>query len=159
LIVEAVTAVGYEPGRDVAIARDPAASSFYEEGRYNLDKSGQGAKASGAMTYLYGLRIAKPPIVSMEDGLAENDWDGFRAHTAALEGRVQIAGDDIYVANTKFIEGGHPEEALECRADQAQSDRHAGRNHSGHRPASQSRLGLCHLPPLGPAAVFGNPPG
>jgi enolase len=106
LIVKAIAAAGYEPGRDLAIALDPAASSFYEEGRYNLAKSGQGAKTSDAMTELYDQWITKYPIVSIEDGLAENDWDGFRAHTAALGGRIQIVGDDIYVTNTKFIERG-----------------------------------------------------
>ena len=106
LIVEAIAAAGYEPGRDVVIALDPAASSFYEEGRYNLAKSGQGRKTSEAMTELYAQWISKYPIVSIEDGLAENDWDGFRAHTAALGDRIQIVGDDIYVTNTKFIERG-----------------------------------------------------
>ena len=106
LIVEAIAAAGYKPGRDVAIALDPAASSFYEEGRYNLAKSGQGLKTSDAMTELYAQWIAKYPIVSIEDGLAENDWEGFRAHTAALGGRIQIVGDDIYVTNTTFIERG-----------------------------------------------------
>jgi enolase len=90
----------------VAIALDPAASSFYEEGRYDLAKSGQGRKTSDAMTALYAQWVGKFPIVSIEDGLAENDWDGFRAHTAALGDRVQIVGDDIYVTNTKFIERG-----------------------------------------------------
>jgi len=106
LIVEAIAAAGYEPGRDVAIALDPAASSFCEEGCYNLAKSGQGTKTSDAMTELYAQWIAEYPIVSIEDGLAENDWEGFRAHTAALGGRIQIVGDDIYVTNTTFIERG-----------------------------------------------------
>jgi enolase len=106
LIVEAIAAAGYQPGRDVAIALDPAASSFYGEGRYDLAKSGQGRKTSDAMTALYAQWVGKYPIVSIEDGLAENDWDGFRAHTAALGDRVQIVGDDIYVTNTKFIERG-----------------------------------------------------
>ena len=106
LIVEAITAASYVPGRDVAIALDPAASSFYEEGCYNLAKSGQGMKTSDAMTELYAQWVSKYPIVSIEDGLAENDWDGFKAHTAALGDRIQIVGDDIYVTNTTFIERG-----------------------------------------------------
>jgi enolase len=106
LIVEAIASAGYEPGRDVALALDPAASSFYEAGSYDLAKSGQGRKSSDAMTELYGQWISKYPIVSIEDGLAEDDWDGFRAHTAALGDRIQIVGDDIYVTNTKFIERG-----------------------------------------------------
>jgi enolase len=111
LIVEAIAAAGYEPGRDVSIALDPAASSFYEAGSYNLSKSGQGRKTSDEMTGLYADWIGRYPIVSIEDGLAENDWDGFRAHTAALGDRIQIVGDDIYVTNTRFIERGIAEQA------------------------------------------------
>jgi len=103
LIVEAIEAAGYEPGKDVAIALDPAASSFYENGVYHLRKSGQGTKTSAGMTELYRAWIEKYPIVSIEDGLDEGDWEGFREHTAALGSKVQIVGDDIYVTNTRFI--------------------------------------------------------
>ncbi len=106
LIVEAIHAAGYEPGRQIAIAIDPAASSFFEDGVYNLARSGQGRKTAEELTALYRSWIDKYPIVSLEDGLAENDWDGFRRHTAALGERVQIVGDDIYVTNTRFIERG-----------------------------------------------------
>jgi enolase len=106
VIVAAIQSAGYKPGKDVAIALDPAASSFYEEGAYNLSKSGQGKKTSAEMTALYKAWIDKYPIVSIEDGLAENDWEGFREHTAALGSRVQIVGDDIYVTNTQFIARG-----------------------------------------------------
>ena len=106
VIVQAIEAAGYKPGKDVAIALDPAASSFYEDGRYNLAKSGQGKKTSDEMTGLYAAWVAKYPIVSIEDGLAENDWDGFKTHTAKLGEKIQIVGDDIYVTNTKFIERG-----------------------------------------------------
>jgi len=103
VIVEALKAAGYKPGKDVAIALDPAASSFYEDGAYNLAKSGQGKKTSAEMTDLYAKWIKKYPIVSIEDGLAENDWEGFRQHTAALGDKIQIVGDDLYVTNTRFI--------------------------------------------------------
>ena len=111
VIVEAIKAAGYKPGADVAIALDPAASSFYEDGAYNLAKSGQGRKNSNEMTALYQAWIDKYPIVSIEDGLAENDWAGFQAHTAALGEKIQIVGDDIYVTNTKFIERGIKEKS------------------------------------------------
>jgi enolase len=111
VIVAAIKAAGYKPGKDVAIALDPAASSFYEDGKYNLAKSGQGVKTSAQMTALYEDWIGKYPIVSIEDGLAENDWEGFQAHTAALGDRVQIVGDDIYVTNTKFIARGIKEKS------------------------------------------------
>ncbi len=106
VIVEAIQAAGYKPGQDVAIALDPAASSFYENGAYHLTKSGQGKKSSTDMTGLYKAWIDKYPIVSIEDGLAENDWDGFREHTAVLGNRIQIVGDDIFVTNTRFIRRG-----------------------------------------------------
>lgn len=111
VIVEAIQAAGYQPGKDVAIALDPAASSFFEDGVYNLSKSGQGKKTSAEMTALYQSWIGKYPIVSIEDGLAENDWEGFVKHTAALGGKIQIVGDDIYVTNTEFIARGIREKA------------------------------------------------
>jgi enolase len=111
VIVEAIQVAGYKPGNDVAIALDPAASSFYENGVYNLSKSGQGTKTSAEMTALYKTWIEKYHIVSIEDGLAESDWDGFCEHTAALGSRIQIVGDDIYVTNTKFISRGIAEKS------------------------------------------------
>ena len=69
----------------------------------NLSKSGQGRKTSAQMTALYKAWVEKYPIVSIEDGLAENDWDGFREHTATLGDKIQIVGDDIFVTNTRFI--------------------------------------------------------
>ncbi|HYK89299.1 MAG TPA: phosphopyruvate hydratase [Acidobacteriota bacterium] len=106
VIVAAIETAGYKPGKDVSIALDPAASSFFENGTYDLAKSGQGKKTSSQMTELYGKWVAKYPIVSIEDGLAENDWTGFKEHTAALGSRIQIVGDDLYVTNTKFIARG-----------------------------------------------------
>ena len=108
VIVEAIMAAGYKPGKDVAIALDPAASSFYDDRAhvYELTKSKQGRKSSGELTQLYAEWIRKYPIVSIEDGLAENDWEGFKAQTTALGDRIQIVGDDIYVTNTHFIERG-----------------------------------------------------
>jgi enolase len=111
VIIEAIKAAGYQPGTDIAIALDPAASSFYEDGAYNLAKSRQGRKTAAQMTELYTSWVAKYHIVSIEDGLAENDWDGFRAHTAALGDKVQIVGDDLYVTNTRFIARGIQEQS------------------------------------------------
>ena len=111
VIVEAIKAAGYKPGQDVAIALDPAASSFYEKGAYNLAKSGQGKKTSDEMTKLYAAWCKKYPIVSIEDGLNENDWAGFKKHTATLGDTVQIVGDYLFVTNTKFIARGIKEQA------------------------------------------------
>ena len=103
LIVEAITAAGYRPGQDIAIALDPAASSFYENGQYRLSRSGQGDKSADEMVALFKDWINKYPIVSIEDGHDENDWAGFKSMTAELGGRIQIVGDDLLVTNTKFI--------------------------------------------------------
>ncbi len=103
LIVEAITAAGYRPGQDIAIALDPAASSFYEGGKYRLSRSGQGDKSADEMVALFKDWINKYPIVSIEDGHDENDWAGFKSMTAELGGRIQIVGDDLLVTNTKFI--------------------------------------------------------
>ena len=111
VIVEAIKSAGYEPGKDVAIALDPAPSSFFEDGVYQLKKSGQGTKTSAQMTSLYEEWIKKFPIVSIEDGLAENDWEGFKQHTKILGDKIQIVGDDLYVTNTDFISRGIKEKA------------------------------------------------
>jgi enolase len=111
LIVAAIEAAGYKPGKDIAIALDPAASSFYESGTYNLAKSGQGKKTSAEMIEFYKQWTNKYPIVSLEDGLAENDWDGFRQSMIALGDKIQIVGDDLYVTNTKYIKRGIAEKS------------------------------------------------
>ena len=106
LIVEAIQTAGYTPGKDVAIALDPAASSFYGEGAYRLTKSGQGAKSSEEMIALYERWLDAYPIVSIEDGLDENDWHGFAAQTASQGDCIQIVGDDNFVTNPAFIRRG-----------------------------------------------------
>ena len=111
LLVEAIAGAGYLPGKDVAIALDPAASSFYADRLYHLDKSGQGHKTNAEITDLYGSWVDKFPIVSLEDGLAETDWAGFRQQTARLGNRIQIVGDDLYVTNTAFIRRGIAEQS------------------------------------------------
>lgn len=111
LIVAALTAAGYKPGKDASIALDPAASSFRENDRYNLAKSKQGLKTSAEMTELYKSWAARFPLVSIEDGLDENDWEGFRAQTAAIGDKIQIVGDDLFVTNTQFVARGIKEKA------------------------------------------------
>jgi enolase len=106
LIVAAIEAAGYAPGKDVAIALDPAASSFFGGGNYHLAKSGQGDKSSDEMIALYAKWLDAFPIVSIEDGLDENDWPGFAKQTAAQGKRIQIVGDDIFVTNPDFVRRG-----------------------------------------------------
>ncbi|HUN96873.1 MAG TPA: phosphopyruvate hydratase [Bradyrhizobium sp.] len=106
LLVEAIGTAGFNPGEDIALALDPAASSFYVENAYQLGKDGQVRLTSDELTELYESWLGKYPIISLEDGLAESDWAGFRRHTARLGSRVQIVGDDNYVTNTAFIRRG-----------------------------------------------------
>jgi enolase len=114
LIVEAIERARYRPGEDIAIALDPAASSFFENGKYCLTRSRQGDKSSDEMTALYSTWLGRFPIVSLEDGLAENDWEGFRRQTTALGGRIQIVGDDLLVTNPIYIARGIAEKS--CNA-------------------------------------------
>jgi len=111
LLVEAIAAAGYVPGSDIAIALDPAASSFHTGGLYHLEKSGQGRKTSAELTDLYASWVDRYPIVSVEDGLAETDWAGFRRQTVRLGDRIQIVGDDLYVTNTAYIRRGIAEQS------------------------------------------------
>src|SRR5208283_3258640 len=106
LIVKAIEAAGYKPGKDIAIALDPAASSFYSDGAYDLAKSKGGRKTSDDMIAIYQKWVDTFPIVSIEDGLDENDWAGFARQTEAQGGRIQIVGDDNFVTNPKFIARG-----------------------------------------------------
>ena len=111
LIVEAIQAAGYRPGHDIAIALDPAASSFFADGAYDLTKSSMGRKSSEEMIEIYESWVDRYPIVSIEDGHDENDWSGFAAITARLGARIQIVGDDNFVTNSAFVRRGIAEKA------------------------------------------------
>ncbi len=105
VLVEAIEQAGYEPGRDLAIALDPASSEFFSDGSYEL--AGEGRTLSGPeMADFYGDLIQRYPIVSVEDGLAEDDWDGWAALTAQLGSQVQLVGDDLFVTNTERLARG-----------------------------------------------------
>jgi enolase len=105
LILEAVAAAGYEPGRDVLLALDCAASEFYKEGKYELKGEKRTLDARGFIDYLADL-VDKFPIVSIEDGMAEGDWDGWKLLTNRLGKKVQLVGDDLFVTNTRMLEQG-----------------------------------------------------
>ncbi|HDM37939.1 MAG TPA: phosphopyruvate hydratase [Candidatus Omnitrophica bacterium] len=105
-IVEAIRKAGYTPGKDVALALDPAASSFYKEGKYILEAEDKRQFSSDDMIDFYEELINSYPIISIEDGLAEGDFDGWDRLTKRLSNRIQIVGDDLFVTNTKiFAEG------------------------------------------------------
>jgi enolase len=105
LIVQAIKQAGYEPGRDVAIALDPAASEFYSDGKYTLKGEGRSLDAA-ALVSLYSDWAARYPIVSIEDGMAEDDWDGWKLLTDSLGKKVQLVGDDLFVTNVKRLQEG-----------------------------------------------------
>jgi len=105
-VMSAIETAGYEAGKDVAIALDPAASEFHEDGSYVFKKSGAGKKSAEAMIALYQSWIDRYPIVSIEDGLAEDDWEGWAKLTQTLGGRVQLVGDDLFCTNVDLLERG-----------------------------------------------------
>ncbi|WNF36521.1 phosphopyruvate hydratase [Bacillaceae bacterium IKA-2] len=105
IIIEAIKKAGYKPGEEVVLAMDVAASEMYEDGKYNMKGEGV-VKTAEEMIEYYGQLVAKYPIISIEDGLDENDWDGWKKMTEALGDKVQLVGDDLFVTNTlKLGEG------------------------------------------------------
>ncbi len=106
VVIEAIEAAGYAPGRDVALALDVAASELYSGGTYTFKKSGARPRDAAGLIELYTGWIDTYPIVSIEDGMAEDDWSGWAALTRALGDRVQLVGDDIFVTNTERLARG-----------------------------------------------------
>ena len=108
LIVEAIKAAGYVPGEDICIAMDVAASEFHnhETGLYELSKSGQGTKTTDEMIDMYAEWVEKYPIISIEDGLGERDWDGWKKLTDRLGDHIQLVGDDLFVTNPSILKEG-----------------------------------------------------
>jgi len=106
VIMQAIEKAGYKPGDDICLALDAAASSFYKDGSYMLEAESYPQKNSEAMIEFYAGLIAKYPIISIEDGLDENDWSGFEKMTRELGDTIQIVGDDLFVTNTKLLRKG-----------------------------------------------------
>ena len=108
VIVKAISKAGYRPGKDVFIALDPAASEFYDAGakRYVFKKSDKTSRTSEEMVDFYAGLCKKFPIISIEDGLAENDWSGWKLLTDKIGDKIQLVGDDLFVTNTKFLKKG-----------------------------------------------------
>jgi enolase len=106
VILEAITQAGYKPGAEIAIALDPASSEFFQDGKYVFKKSDKSSKSSDDMVRFYSKWVNDYPIVSLEDGLAENDWDGWANLTKELGGKIQLVGDDIFVTNIEFLQKG-----------------------------------------------------
>jgi enolase len=108
LVLEAISQAGYNAGGNVFIALDVAASELWDEGtkRYEFRKSGETARGADDMVKLYEDWIRQYPIISIEDGLAEGDWDGWKTLTAAVGGRIQLVGDDVFVTNPEILKRG-----------------------------------------------------
>ena len=105
IILEAIEAAGYKAGEEIAIAMDPASSEFYKDGKYELVGEGKSLSSSEMVDYYVDL-CNKYPIVSIEDGLAEDDWDGFKLMTQKLGDKIQIVGDDLFVTNANILNEG-----------------------------------------------------
>jgi enolase len=108
IVIQAIEAAGYKPGEDIYIAMDAAATEFYDEktGLYTFKKSSGKKLTSAEMVGYWADWAAKYPIISIEDGLAEDDWDGWAAHTASIGNKVQLVGDDLFVTNVKRLKRG-----------------------------------------------------
>jgi enolase len=107
LILRAIEAAGYKPGDQIALALDAASSEFYDKnGKYIFKKSDKSARTAGDMVNLYADWVSKYPIISIEDGLAEDDWDGWQVLTRELGKKVQLVGDDLFVTNTERLARG-----------------------------------------------------
>jgi enolase len=106
LVIEAIESAGFAPGQEVAIALDCAASELFSDGKYDFKKSKAGKLEAQAMIDMYARWMETYPIVSIEDGLAENDWDGWKALTAQLGTKVQLVGDDLFCTNSEILAKG-----------------------------------------------------
>jgi enolase len=106
VILEAITKASYKPGKDIWLALDPAASEFFEKGKYVFAKSDKSKKSSEQMVKFYQKWVKDYPIISIEDGMAENDWVGWKMLTDALGEKIQLVGDDIFVTNTEILAKG-----------------------------------------------------
>ena len=106
VLLEAIEQAGYSAGHDICLALDPAASEMFQDGKYFFFKSDKSKKSSDEMVKLYGDWVRQYPIISIEDGLAQDDWEGWKALTDALGGKVQIVGDDLFVTNTERLQRG-----------------------------------------------------
>ncbi len=106
VVLEAIQQAGYKPGEEIAIALDPAVSELYQDGKYVFKKSDKSAKSSDDMVRFWAKWVKDYPIVSIEDGLAEDDWEGWQALTKELGGKIQLVGDDLFVTNVQRLQEG-----------------------------------------------------
>lgn len=106
ILMKAIEVAGYEPGKDICIALDAAASEFFDAGKYNLEAETPPQKSAAELIEFYSAWAGRYPLISLEDGMAEQDWDGWRALTRKLGQNLQIVGDDVFVTNTRILKKG-----------------------------------------------------
>ena len=147
-ILEAIDRAGFKAGRDVYLGLDVASSEFFKNGAYALESEGRKFTPTEFVDYLEGL-VNRYPIITVEDGMAEGDWDGWATLTQRLGRRVQLVGDDLFVTNTEDPARRHRQGHREFHPDQAEPDRHADRDPAGHRHGRRGRLQLRGLAPIG----------
>src|SRR5690606_22116800 len=104
-IMTAIEGAGYKPGEDIYLALDVASTEFYRDGQYHLEGEGRTLSSADMVKYLEDL-VNRYPIISIEDGMAEDDWDGWKALTDALGARIQLVGDELFVTNPERLRAG-----------------------------------------------------
>ncbi len=146
-ILEAIVKAGYRPGIDISIALDVAASEFYKDGKYHCVTGGGIVRSSEDMVNLYAEWVEKYPIVSIEDGLAEDDWEGWKLMSERLASKIQLVGDDLFVTNETRLRRGVDERRRQLDPHQAEPDRDAHRDAPRDRDGEARRVHLRHLAP------------
>ena len=148
VVMQAIESAGYQPGKDVAIALDVAASELYQGGKYVFKKGDGSARTAEEMVALYTQWVDRYPIVSIEDGLAEDDWDGWALLTEKLHERVQLVGDDLFCTNVDRLGARDRGGYRQRHPDQGQPDRHPDRDAAVHRARQGQLLRRGHQPSL-----------
>ena len=149
LILEAITKAGYKPSTDISICLDPAASEMWDDGKYVLFKSTKKAITSDELIKIWESWVKQYPIVLLEDGMGENDWDGWRNLTVALGSKIELVGDDIFCTNPQILQQGIDKGIAQRNPHQAEPDRH-GDGNAGHDGTGGAQcLPVLRLPPIG----------
>ncbi len=147
-IMRSIEKAGYKPGSDVMLALDCASTEFYKDGKYNFHGEGRVLDSAGMARYLEDL-VNRFPIISIEDGMAEDDWAGWKALTELIGKRCQLVGDDLFVTNTERLVAGHRDRHRQLDPGQGQPDRLADRDARRRRHGPARRLHRGHVASLG----------
>ena len=146
-LMKGIEAAGYTPGEDIVIALDPATSEIFSDGRYDLEHESRELSPDEMAGY-WGDVCSRYPILSIEDGMDEEDWDGWKGLTQLLGDTVQLVGDDLFVTNTERLQARHRPRRRELDPHQGQPDRHAVGDARRDRDGARGGLHRGHVPPL-----------